>query len=160
MFMKKVLQEMLAVVSILMMAVQILNSFYNYVSVFFSLLNVYILKASLIDSLHWLCFLLSQLFLYFFYFKHFFTWGFIRLFTLLLMWKGKVDLFLLTAWIISRHRGLAPSKEPTDELIFFSRTTFNLEYRPLDNVTPDSCWIFAEGFFYACLSIGLKWDQD
>lgn len=48
--MKKILQEILTIVSILMMGMQILNSLYNYVSVFFSILNVYILKASLIDS--------------------------------------------------------------------------------------------------------------
>ena len=70
-----------------------------------------------------------------------------------------VALFLLTAWIISRRWGLGPSKEDKDKQIF-SSTTFNLEYRPLGNVTLDSCWIFAEGSFYASLSIGLKQDQD
>lgn len=71
----------------------------------------------------------------------------------------KAALFLLTAWIVSRHWGLAPSKEDTGERIS-SGSTFNLEYRPLGNVTVGPCWIFAEGSFYACLSIGLKQDQD
>ena len=71
----------------------------------------------------------------------------------------KAALFLLTAWIVSRHWGLAPSKEDTGKRIS-SGSTFNLEYRPLGNVTVGPCWIFAEGSFYACLSIGLKQDQD
>ena len=45
-------KNMLTVLSILMKAVQILNSIYNYVSVFFSILNVYILKTSSIESVY------------------------------------------------------------------------------------------------------------
>lgn len=93
MFMKKVLREMLTAVSILMMAMQILNCLYNYVSVFFSILNVYILKAALIDSFYWLCFLLSQLFFYLFCFMHSFTWCFIYLFISLLMWGERLPSF-------------------------------------------------------------------
>lgn len=151
--MKEASWEILTVVSSLMKALQILNSLYNYVSVFLSILNVYIRKASWIDSFYWLCFLLSQLFLSLFCFMHFFLWCFTHLFHC--WWGEEVALFLLTAWIISRHWSLVPNKADTDELIF-SSTTFNLEYRPLSNVTLDSCWIFAEGSIYACLSIGLK----
>ena len=136
---------------------QILNSIYNYVSVFFSILNVYILKTSSINSIYWLCFILSQLFLYLFCLMHFFTWCFIYIFIVDV--GEKAALFLLTAWIVSRHWGLAPSKEDTGERIS-SGSTFNLEYRPLGTVTVGPCWIFAEGSFYACLSIGLKQDQD
>lgn len=74
------LLEILTIVSILMKAVQVLNSYYNYASVFFSILNVYILKASPIDNFYWLFFLLPQLFLYLFCFIHFFIWYVIYLF--------------------------------------------------------------------------------
>lgn len=135
---------------------QILNSLHNYVSVFLSILNVYILKASLIDSFYWLCFLLSQLFLYLFSFMHFFRWCFIYLFHCWCGGKG-CSLFINS---LNYQQALKLSAKQGRDKFIFSSTTFNLEHRPLCNVTLDSCLIFAEGYFYACLSIGLKQDQD